>query len=132
MTYSGALPEEPKPMWPKPQDSTYRTELTSSGATVVVATGRINFHNAAILRRQLHSLIEDGVVRLVIDLSGVESLDSSGVGALVSGLKAARSSGGDLRLADPSPAVTGIIDLMNLNRLLVQHDSPENAFPREV
>ena len=119
-------------MWPNPQDSTYRTVLTSSGATVVVATGRINFHNAAILRRQLHSLIEDGVVRLVIDLSGVESLDSSGVGALVSGLKAARSSGGDLRLADPSPAVTGIIDLMNLNRLLVQHDSPENAFPREV
>lgn len=119
-------------MWPSPQDSTYRTELTSSGATVVVATGRINFHNAATLRRQLHSLIEDGVVRLVIDLSSVESLDSSGVGALVSGLKAARNAGGDLRLADPSPAVTGIIDLMNLNRLLVQHDSPENAFPREA
>ena len=119
-------------MWPNPQDSTYRTVLTSSGATVVVATGRINFNNAGALRQQLHSLIENGVVRLVVDLSGVDSLDSSGVGALVSGLKSARSNGGDLRLADPSPAVTGIIDLMNLNRLLVQHDSPENAFPREV
>ena len=119
-------------MLPTTQESTHRTQLTSSGATVLIATGRINFHNADGLRRQLHSLVGKGAVRLVVDLSGVESLDSSGVGALVSGLKAARSGGGDLRLAEPSEAVASVLDLMNLNSLLIPHESAEDAFPHEV
>lgn len=119
-------------IWPRPENSTYRTELTSSGATVVIATGRLGFHNADGLRQQLHRLVENGAVRLVVDLSGLESLDSSGVGALVSGLKAARGGGGDLCLSGPSEAVASVLGMMNLDRLLVPHGSSESAFPPEA
>lgn len=106
-----------------------RTRLTSSGATVVVATGRLDFHAAEDLRRQLHGCFEAGVTRMVIDLSGVTSIDSSGVGALIYGLKSARSAGGDLRLAAPTKSVAGILGMMNLTEVLVACESSEVAFP---
>ncbi len=49
--------------------------------------------SARMLREELHALIENGDTRLVVDLSGVEFIDSSGLGALISGLKAARKAG---------------------------------------
>ncbi len=106
-----------------------RTSLTSSGATVVVATGRLDFHAADALRHQLHGCFEAGVTRVVIDLSGVTSIDSSGVGALIFGLKSARSAGGDLLLAAPTKSVAGILAMMNLTEVLVACESPELAFP---
>ena len=110
-------------------DSAFCTSRTSSGATVLVATGRLDFHTVAALRRQLHDYFEAGSTRLVVDLSGVASMDSSGVGALIFGLKAARSAGGDLRLAAPTESVAGTLEMMNLTKVLVTCESAEDAFP---
>ena len=109
--------------------SAYRTSLTSSGATVVAATGRLDFHTVEALRRQLHGLFRAGAPRVVVDLSGVTSMDSSGVGALIFGLKSARSAGGDLRLAAPTKSVAGVLGMMNLTAVLVTCESIEEAFP---
>jgi anti-sigma B factor antagonist len=110
-------------------DSAYRTDQTPSGATVLVAKGRLDFHAAGTLRRQLLRLIEAGATRLVVDLSGVTSIDSSGVGALIFGLKSARNAGGDLRLAAPTDSVAAILGMMNLTTVLVTCDSVQDAFP---
>jgi len=110
----------------------YCTKLTSSGATVLMATGRLNFPDVEGLRQQLDSLVDSGAIRVVVDLSGVEAIDSSGIGALISGLKSARSAGGDLRLAAPPGAVAGILDIMNLDGVLIAHNSSEDAFPHAV
>lgn len=115
-----------------PKISPFRTTLTQSGATVVIATGRLNFPEVEGLRQQLHGLVEGGAIHLVVDLSGVQAIDSSGVGALISGLKAARSRGGDLRLTAPPAAVASVLEIMNLNTLLIAHDSSESAFPQET
>jgi anti-anti-sigma factor len=114
-----------------PDEQPYPTEVTASGATVVVATGRLNFPDVENLRQQFLSLVEDGAVRMAIDLSSVEAIDSAGVGALISGLKAARVAGGDLRLVAPSTVVANVLDVMNLNRILTTHPTAEDAFPRE-
>lgn len=114
---------------PSPKNSTYRTKLTSSGVTVLIATGRLSFPDVDGLRQQLHTLVEGGAVRLVVDLSRVDSIDSSGIGALISGLKAARRAGGDLFLATPSAPVAGLLELMNLHDLLITADSLDQAFP---
>ena len=110
-------------------DPAYGTSLTPSGATAVAATGRLDFYAATDLRRQLQGLIEAGANRVVVDLSGVTSIDSSGVGALIAGLKWARSAGGDLRLAAPPASVAGILGMMNLATVLVAYGSTEDAFP---
>ncbi len=109
--------------------SPYRTKLTSSGATIVIATGRLNFPDVDGLRQQLGGLVASGASRVVVDLSGVEAIDSSGIGALISGLKAARQVGGDLRLAAPTIPVASVLEMMNLDQILTTHASAEDAFP---
>lgn len=107
----------------------HRTTLTASGATAVHARGQLTFPHGHSLREQLLNLIENGATRVVVDLSGVASIDSSGVGALVAGLKAARNLGGDLRLAAPTAAIVSMLSVLNLVNLLAICDSAESAFP---
>jgi len=106
----------------------FPTRATDSGVLVVSPSGRLNMTVAPALREQLRALIQAGNAELVIDLAEVEAIDSSGLGALISGLKAARQSGGDLRITSPCAQVTAVLELTNLNRLLKSYDSAEDAF----
>ncbi|MEZ0339570.1 STAS domain-containing protein [Mycobacterium sp. pV006] len=106
----------------------YETRTLTNGAVVVCADGRLNMVAAPELRKQLHTLVDGGQSRLVVDLSKTELIDSSGLGALISGLKVARQAGGDLRIAAPTRQVTTVLELTNLNRVLTVHPSPETAF----
>ena len=99
-----------------------------SGAVVVCPTGRLNMAVAPAFRAQLHTLVTSGSTRVVVDLSGIESIDSSGLGALISGLKAARLVGGDLRIAAPPAQVVAVLELTNLDRVLQSHDVADDAF----
>lgn len=99
-----------------------------SGVVVIRPEGRLNMSVAPDLRDQLHGLVEAGNTKVVVDLSGVEAIDSSGLGALISGLKAARQEGGDLRIAGAGDQVTSVLELTNLDRILRSHESAERAF----
>jgi anti-anti-sigma factor len=83
---------------------------------------------APAMREQLHKLVESGSTKIVIDLSATDFIDSSGLGALISGLKVARQAGGDLRIAAPSTQVESVLSLTNLNRVLRSHPSADSAF----
>ena len=104
------------------------TRTAESGATVIRPEGRLNMVAAPDLREQIHSLVRSGHTRIVVDLSGVDTIDSSGLGALISGLKAARQGGGDLRIAGPSEQAVAVLELTNLNRVLKTHDSVDSVF----
>ncbi len=104
------------------------TRTTGSGVVVVCPEGRLNMMAAPGLREQLHNLVREGNDRLVVDLSGVDTIDSSGLGALISGLKAARQSGGDLRIAAPGEQALAVLELTNLNRVLKSYASADAAF----
>jgi anti-sigma B factor antagonist len=109
----------------------YSTRTTNAGVAVIRPEGRLNMVAAPALREELHSLIEDGNTRVVVDLSGIDFIDSSGLGALISGLKVARQSGGDLRIAAPTQQVQMVLELTNLNRVLRAHNSADEAFDNE-
>jgi len=104
------------------------TRNTAGGAVVLSPQGRLNMVAAPDLREQLHSLVRAGSTRIVVDLSAVETIDSSGLGALISGLKAARQGGGDLRITSPSEQALAVLELTNLNRVLKTTDSPDSPF----
>lgn len=104
------------------------TRTTANGAVVVRPEGRLNMVVAPDVREQLHALVRSGKSKLVVDLSGVETIDSSGLGALISGLKAARQGGGDLRISSPSEQAQAVLELTNLNRVLKSFDSADVAF----
>jgi len=107
--------------------SHYETRQVGT-STVVQPAGRLNMVAAPRLREQLRDLVENGSRRLVVDLSTTDFIDSSGLGALVSGLKAARQAGGDLRIVAPTVQVQSVLALTRLDRVLTTHDSADTAF----
>lgn len=106
----------------------FELHTLDSGVVVIKPSGRLNMVAAPALRKELHALVESGQKRVVVDLSAIELIDSSGLGALISGLKVARQAGGDLRIAAPTRQVTTVLELTNLHRVLCLHPAPESAF----
>lgn len=98
------------------------------GCTVVRLEGRLTSPFVAQFRNAVDALVEAGDVRVAVDLSATEFIDSSGLGALVGGLKSTRLAGGDLRISGATEPVRRVFKLTNLDRVLRDYPSPETAF----
>lgn len=96
-------------------------------AAVVGCTGRLNMVAAPGLREAIAGLVTQGRARVVVDLAGVEFIDSSGLGSLIGCLKTARQAEGDLRIARPTKQVLTVLQLSNIDRILRPYDSVEAA-----
>ena len=89
--------------------------------------GKFNLVAAPPLKARIDDLVATGKVRLVVDLHAVDFIDSSGLGALIGGLKAARQQGGDLRIANAGDQVRAVLKLTNLDRILSPYATVEEA-----
>jgi anti-sigma B factor antagonist len=101
---------------------------TRDGFAVIALGGRLTATGAPLLRNAVSDLIAAGHSRIVIDMGAVQFVDSSGLGALVGGLKSARVAGGDLRIAAVPDVVRTVLNLTNLDRVLRDYPTPESAF----
>lgn len=102
----------------------FDVEYPQEGAAVITANGRLNMVAAPRLRELIISTVNDkGCRRVVIDLGDTEFIDSSGLGALIAGLKTARIAGGDLRIARPQAQITTVLELTNMHRVLRSYSS---------
>lgn len=99
----------------------------NDGVAVAEMVGDLNLQCASDVRARLAAAVEDGQSRLVVDLEQVNFIDSSGLGALISGLKSARQAGGDLRIANPREQARVVLKLTTLDRVLRPYDSVEDA-----
>ncbi|WP_210480119.1 STAS domain-containing protein [Naasia sp. SYSU D00948] len=100
------------------------------GVAVLSLGGKLNMVSAPAVRESIAGLVAGGSSRVVVNLEGVEFLDSSGLGALISGLKSTRQAGGDLRIAAPGEQVRLVLRLTNMERVLVPFETAEEAFAR--
>jgi anti-anti-sigma factor len=103
------------------------TEVAPGDVAVIRPEGRLNMAAAPRLRAAVTETVTAGRARVVVDLALVEFIDSSGLGALIGGLKAARQAGGDLRIAAPPAQVSTVLGLTNLDRVLRPFGSVEDA-----
>ena len=117
-----------------PNDDTGRTmriDVANEGVvTIVRPVGeRLDIEVASDFRAMLLSLIEQGHRRLVVDLTDVSFIDSSGLGALVSALKTLKRSdvGGDVRLARVQAQVVSLLEIIRLNRVFTTYPTVEQA-----
>jgi anti-sigma B factor antagonist len=94
---------------------------------VLKPTGRLNMVAAPALKTLIEETVASGKPRIVIDLTEVAFIDSSGLGALIGGLKATRQAGGDLRIAHVPEQVMTVLRLTNLDRVLRAHASVADA-----
>jgi anti-sigma B factor antagonist len=105
----------------------FEATLVDSGATVIKATGRLDMIAAPMLKSLVTLAVSRGETPLVIDLTCVEFMDSSGIGALVSGLRTSRQANSDLRIAGAKAQVLSVLELTNISRVLHPYDSVDEA-----
>ncbi len=104
-----------------------REDLDATTA-VVRPRGRLTMMATGGLRQLVADTVADGHTHVVVDLAECTFIDSSGLGALVAGLKTARQAGGDLRIARPTEQVRTVLELTNLDRVLRPAVSVAGAF----
>jgi len=98
------------------------------GSCVVLRPrGRISELESHQLDHEMSGLQEKGQHRIILDMTEVDFISSSGLGALMAGLKQARSQGGFLRLVNLQPLVSEILRTTKLTRLFQTFDSVEAA-----
>lgn len=108
---------------------TMQIEVDAQGSrtAVVRLDGRLDLLSAASVKLRLAQEVADGRRQIVVDLEAVDFIDSSGLGALISGLKAARVAGGDLRIARPREQARTVLRLTTLDRVLRGYETVEEA-----
>ena len=102
-------------------------DRTEGDRTVVVVGGEIDVYTAPKLREKLIDLVSAGSYHLVVDMEGVEFLDSTGLGVLVGGLKKVRAHDGSLDLVCTQERLLKIFRITGLAKVFVIHESAEAA-----
>jgi anti-sigma B factor antagonist len=97
--------------------------------TVLSVRGELDLYTAPALRDRVLAASDEGQRRIVIDLSGVPFMDSSGLGVIVACLKRLRESGGDLALVTaPGSPPSKLLSLTGLDRAIPTFSTPDEAF----
>jgi anti-sigma B factor antagonist len=96
------------------------------GRAVVVLRGELDVADAASVAAALVAVAARELA-VIVDLAGLEFIDSSGVAALVLVRKQARRAGGDLLLAAPQDQVLRILAVTRLAGVFSVHASVEQA-----
>ena len=94
---------------------------------IVSVSGEIDFSRSPDLRNELMAILGRKPARLVLDLSGVPYMDSSGVATLVETLMAQRKAGSKLVLCGLQPKVRGIFEIAKLNMVFTIVDDSASA-----
>jgi anti-sigma B factor antagonist len=88
---------------------------------------RVDAHNSGELKDRILKILEDGDHDLVIDLSQVQFIDSSGLGALLSGYKNANLRSSGFALAGLQPRVKSMFELTRLHRVFDIYSGLQDA-----
>jgi anti-sigma B factor antagonist len=123
-----------------PERKDLNVQVEQVGSTAIVRPdGEIDLGSSPVLRRCLSSIQQagssqsprGGAVRLVIDLTQVPYMDSSGVATLVEAMQVARQSGGDIILCGLQERVRSIFEIARLETVFTIAPTAEEALQAE-
>ncbi|MBD2329893.1 anti-sigma factor antagonist [Alkalinema sp. FACHB-956] len=89
-------------------------------------TGLLDAFSEATFRKVLNKCLDEGPKNVVLDLSKIDMIDSSGLGALVQIAKKAQSDAGTLQIVT-NPRVTQTVKLVRLEKFLALQASVDEA-----
>jgi len=103
------------------------TNREVDGHTIVSVGGEIDVYTAPKLRDQISDLVTSGKTSLIVDLEGVDFLDSTGLGVLVGGLKKVRAQDGTMSLICSQDRLLKIFRITGLAKVFTIHASEADA-----
>ena len=98
-----------------------------SDHAVVDVKGEIDVYTAPKLREKLIELVSEGKYNVVVNLEGVDFLDSTGLGVLVGALKRVKAHDGSLSLVCTQDKILKIFKITGLTKVFPIHPSVEEA-----
>lgn len=98
-----------------------------NGMNVLDVTGEIDVYTAPQFKDALNTVINSGQKHLVVDMTKVTYMDSSGFGALLSATRRLRPQGGTVNLVKVSSAIDRILTITRLNTVFGTYGSIEDA-----
>ncbi|HTA02033.1 MAG TPA: STAS domain-containing protein [Streptosporangiaceae bacterium] len=100
------------------------TTRSQGDHTVISVTGEIDLYTAPKLQSELMTALDSSPVRLIVDMSGVEFCDSTGINVLLAAHRQARERGGELQLAGPGSATRKVLQVTGLESVFTVLDDP--------
>ncbi len=89
---------------------------TSGSIAILQLKGRFDAHEVAPVAAWMQTQVDAGLAQVLIDLEGVNFIDSTALSSLVRGLKHCREKGGELRLCNLQQPVRVIFELTRLDK----------------
>ncbi len=97
------------------------------GYTVLSPHGEIDFATGPQLKEAITDALVAGRLHIVVDMLGVEFIESTGLGALIGGRRRARALDGSLSLVCAESSVLKVFRVTGLDKVFEIHDTVESA-----
>lgn len=104
-----------------------KIEEKYQAAIIELKGNLIGGENAKLFREKLYELIDQNKKNLVVDMTDVKLVSSTGIGILISGYTTLKNAGGDLKLAHISDKVQGVLNITKLNQIFNIYDNVDEA-----
>ncbi|MHB9035362.1 MAG: STAS domain-containing protein [Armatimonadota bacterium] len=102
--------------------------IRKDGTTrIIELTGEVDAYTSARFREIMVELIDDGGTDLVINMCNVEYIDSSGLGALVGGLKRISERNGKIVIVCDGPQVRKVFEITGLEKVFPIYGAEDAA-----
>lgn len=106
---------------------TFDRKEASKGYVVLSLIGDLDMWTLPLAKERINGLVQEGKVKIVLDLERMNYIDSSGLGFFIGSLKKLRDAGGDLVLINLNAYIYGIFKLIQLQHIIQTYDSLEEA-----
>lgn len=93
--------------------------VTQGESCVLSLTGEVDVYTAPALRERLLEANETACGVVIVDMTAVEFIDSSGLGVLVSGLKRVRERGAEMKIITERESILKIFQITGLDRVFL-------------
>lgn len=103
------------------------TRLSDAGLPVVAVSGEVDVYSAPALKDNLTELLQSGADTVIVDLSEVAFLDSTGLGALVEARAATTEKGGSLPLVCQHERILKLFTITGLDGVFAIHPTLDDA-----
>jgi len=99
----------------------------NQGLPVIAVKGEIDVYTVPMFKRAISEAIDKGSRHLLIDLTHVTYMDSSGFGTLLGATKRLRSSGGSLSLIGPNEVIARMLKITRLDTIFAIYNTEAEA-----
>lgn len=83
--------------------------------------------DAKTFRSDLHELIEEDKKNVIVDLSNVKFMNSSGLGILIGGLTTMKNAGGDMKICGATDKIKSLLMVSQLIKIFDHYDTLDEA-----